>query len=78
MLLLCDNQGAIALSKNDMFHARTKHIDIHFHFIRHAVEDRRIELKYCATDDMFADVLTKALVAVKHKHFTTSLGLVKA
>src|SRR5882762_7167445 len=40
--LNCDNQGAIALAKDNKFHARTKHIDIRYHFIREAVEDSTI------------------------------------
>ncbi|KAF8623821.1 hypothetical protein AX17_007280 [Amanita inopinata Kibby_2008] len=76
--LLSDNQSAIALSKDDCFHARTKHIDICFHFIRYVISDSKISLTYCPTDDMTADVLTKALPSIKCKHFAASMGLAKA
>ena len=52
----CDNQGAIALAKDNKFHACTKHIDICYHFIRKAVEDRKISVKYIPTDDNTADI----------------------
>lgn len=76
--LLSDNQSSIALSKDDHFHARTKHIDIRFHFIRYAIAEGRISLSYCPTEDMTADVLTKALPSLKTKHFASSMGLSKA
>jgi hypothetical protein len=41
-----DNQGAIVLSKDNKFHARTKHIDIRYHFIREAVADKKISIKF--------------------------------
>ncbi|GBE78839.1 hypothetical protein SCP_0200360 [Sparassis crispa] len=75
--LRSDNQSAIALSKDDHFHARTKHIDIRFHFIRYAIADGKINLSYCPTEDMTADILTKALPSMKSKHFASSMGLSK-
>jgi hypothetical protein len=73
-----DNQSAIALAKDHQYHARTKHIDIRFHFIRWVLEEGRITLVYCPTDKMVADTLTKALPSAKVKHFASELGLVRA
>lgn len=73
----CDNQGAIALSKDDRFHARTKHIDIRYHFIRNSVESNLIQVHYCPTEDMVADILTKGLPHVKAKRFASLMGLGK-
>ena len=73
--LYCDNQSAIALAQNDNYHARTKHIDIRYHFIRYVIEQGHIKLIYCPTDDMTADTLTKALPSIKAKHFASALGL---
>ena len=56
-----DNQGCIALSKNPVFHARTKHLDVQAHFIRHQVKANQVTLEYCPTQDMVADFLTKPL-----------------
>jgi hypothetical protein len=73
-----DNQSAITLMKDHQYHARTKHIDIRFHFIRWIVEEGRITLVYCPTDKMVADTLTKALPSPKVKHFAAELGLAQA
>ena len=73
--LYCDNQSAVAMATNGNFHARTKHIDIHYHFIRYVIENGSLTLIYCPTDDMTADTLTKALPSPKAKHFAASLGL---
>jgi hypothetical protein len=75
LTLYCDNQAAITLATTDNYHARTKHIDIHFHFIRHSVEMGVFKLIYCPTDDMVADILTKALPGWKVKGHTAALGL---
>ncbi|PPQ85111.1 hypothetical protein CVT26_005400 [Gymnopilus dilepis] len=74
--LFSDNQSAITLTKDHQYHARTKHIDIRFHFIRWIVENGSLHLVYCPTDEMVADVLTKALPSPKVKHFASELGLV--
>lgn len=73
--LYCDNQSAIALTKDGSYHARTKHIDIRYHFIRFSVEQGSISFLYCPTDSMVADTLTKALPNIKAKHFASELGL---
>ena len=74
-ILHCDNQAALTLATTDNFHARTKHIDICYHFIRHSVETGAFKLVYCPTDDMIADILTKALPGWKVKGHTAALGL---
>jgi hypothetical protein len=73
--LFSDNQSAIALSKDHQYHARTKHIDIRYHFIRWVIENGSIRLIYCPTEDMVADTLTKPLPSTKAKHFASELGL---
>jgi hypothetical protein len=49
--LLCDNQGVIKLAKNPIIHERTKHVDVHCHFIRELVEDGFIKLRYYQIED---------------------------
>jgi hypothetical protein len=73
--LFSDNQSAIALTQDHQYHARTKHIDVQFHFIHWVITDGKLKLIYCPTDDMVADTLTKALPSAKTKHFTIELGL---
>jgi len=55
-----DNQDAMALARNAEFHARTKHIDIQYHFVREHIEKKTISLTYCPTTDMTADIFIKA------------------
>jgi hypothetical protein len=75
MTINCNNQGAIALSKDNKFHARTKHIDIRYHFIREAVEDGKLAVVYIPTEDNAADIFTKALPKTKFRQFVELLGL---
>jgi transposase InsO family protein len=73
--LFCDNQAAIKLATEDNFHARTKHIDIRYHFIRQVITDNTLTLIYCPTDDMTADILTKSLPKWKVSTHICTLGL---
>jgi len=73
--LFCDNQAAIALTHDNQYHPWTKHIDVHYHWICWVIEKGSIQLIYCPTNNMVADVLTKALPSTKVKHFAASLGL---
>jgi hypothetical protein len=76
--LYSDNQSSIALAHTQgQFHARTKHIDIRYHFIRYTIDNGQIQLMYCPTEDMTADILTKALPSGKAKHFARALGLIR-
>jgi len=75
-LVYNDNQGCIALSRNPVYHARTKHIGIKHHFVREKVADGTIDPVYLSTHDMTADVLTKSLGRVKHVRFGVRIGLV--
>nr|GEW27201.1 retrovirus-related Pol polyprotein from transposon TNT 1-94 [Tanacetum cinerariifolium] len=59
--LYCDNRSAIALCCNNVKHSRSKHIDIHHHFIRQQVERGVVELYLMSTDYRLADIFTKAL-----------------
>jgi hypothetical protein len=70
-----DNQGAIALAHNPQYHARTKHIDIQYHFVRECVENGKVRLEYCPTMDMVADGLTKALGRDRHHDLAAKMGL---
>ena len=71
-----DNQGTIALSRNPKYHARTKHIDIRHHFLRDKVEKSEIELSYCPTEDMIADLLTKPLGKTRFQRLRGLMGVV--
>ena len=60
-----DNQAAIKMAKNPQYHERAKHISIKYHFVREQVNNNVIELKYCPTQDMIADMFTKGLDKTK-------------
>ena len=75
MELSLDNQGAIALSKNNKLHQRTKHIDIRYHFIREAVEDGQIRMDYVPTDQNPTDIFTKPFSKMKFRGDVAGLGL---
>ena len=70
-----DNQAAIAISKNPQFHGRTKHIDIKFHYVREQVESGTVNLLYCPTNDMLADIFTKPLSNEKFVNFCKLIGV---
>jgi hypothetical protein len=70
-----DNQGAIALAKDNKFHSRTKHIDLRYHVICEAFEDGKVEMNYIPTAENVSDIFTKALAKPKFTQFVGMLGL---
>ncbi len=74
-LIFKDNQSAIAIARDLQYHARSKHFDVQNHFVQEKIEDAIIELFYCPTDEMVADVMMKALPRQKHNKFIQELGL---
>jgi uncharacterized protein (DUF488 family) len=51
--ILCDNQSCIKLSENPMFHDKSKHIEIRYHYIRDMVQKGAVRLQYVAIDEQF-------------------------
>ena len=76
--IYCDNQAAISLTKNFQFHSKSKHIDIHHHYIRDKVSDGSLTVSYVPSAENPADVLTKRLPKFKHEKFSRELGLIPA
>uniref|UniRef100_A0A2N9ER08 Integrase catalytic domain-containing protein n=1 Tax=Fagus sylvatica TaxID=28930 RepID=A0A2N9ER08_FAGSY len=64
----CDSQSAIYLAKNQVYHARTKHIDVRFHKIRELIVTGDIVLEKVHTSENAADMLTKPVTTAKFKH----------
>jgi hypothetical protein len=64
-VLWCDNIGALALASNPVYHARTKHVEVDYHFIREKVINRDISIKYISTHDQPADIFTKGLSSTR-------------
>eukprot|EP00253_Pinus_taeda_P004625 PITA_04625 len=73
--IYCDNSSAIALSKNSVFHKKTKHIDTKFHFIHELVNNGEIVLQHCRTEDQLADILKKPSPKKIFDHFRKCLGM---
>ncbi|GKB71982.1 retrotransposon protein, putative, ty1-copia subclass [Tanacetum coccineum] len=69
----CDNQGAIHLSKNAMFHERMKHINVRYHFIRKIVESKEIEVAKIGTEDNAAGAFTKVVPAIECSGYVTGV-----
>ena len=67
--IFCDNQNCVKLSKNPVFHDKSKHIEIKYHYIRDMVQRGGVKLQYVATYENIADVLTKTLSRVKFEYF---------
>ncbi len=67
VVIYCDNLSSIQLARNPMFHARTKHIEVHYHFIREKVLVGEIDLVYVSMEDQVADIFTKVLGAKNHR-----------
>ena len=78
MTLHCNNQSAIKLVTTDNYHAHTKHIDQCYHFICDLNKQDVIKLCYCPTEDMLANMLTKALPKWKVVAQSAALGLCRA
>jgi hypothetical protein len=73
--IFCDSQGSLALLRNPVYHARTKHIDVQYHYVRELVELGILDFAYVRTDDQAADILTKPLPRDKIVRCRTMLGV---
>lgn len=74
VVIYVDNKSAIDLA-NPVFHWRSKHIEIRYHFIRECVEQREIVIKHVITEKQWVDVLTKAMLTTKFERMRALLGL---
>ena len=69
IVIYWDNLNSIQLARNPVFHARTNHIEVHYHFIRERVLIGDIDLTYVRTDEQVVDIFTKALGEEKLRQF---------
>ena len=72
-----DNQSCVKLLENPVFHDKSKHIEIRYHYIRDMVQRGAVKLQYIATDEKIDDMLTKPLSKVKFVYFGDKLGVVQ-
>ena len=72
-----DSQSAIHLAKNQVYHARTKHIDVRYHFVREIIEEGEVLVQKIKTSDNPADMLTKVVTTIKFNHCLDLINIVK-
>jgi hypothetical protein len=74
-MIKCDNQSSINIAKNSIFHARTKHVEAQYHFVREKLQSNEITLMYCNTSENVADIFTKPPGKIKFELFREMLGV---
>jgi hypothetical protein len=77
IIIYCDNISSILLANNPVYHARTKHIEVHYHFIKENVIAKEIDLIHVSTEDQVVDIFTKALGTNKVKKFKKMLSVLE-
>jgi hypothetical protein len=71
----CDNQSCIKLTENLVFHDRSKHIDMRYHYIRNLVQRKTVKLQCIATSEQVANILTKPLTSRQFVQLRGKLGV---
>jgi len=77
IIIYCDNISSILFANNLVYHARTKHIEVHYHFIREKVLAKEIDLIHVNTENQVANIFTKALGIDKLRKFRKMLGVLE-
>ena len=76
--IYCDNTSAINLSKNPVYHSRTKYIEARHHFLRDHVAKNDVKLEFIPTNDQLADIFTKPLDESQFVKIRRNLGICKS
>lgn len=71
-----DNKSAINLAKNPVSHGRSRHIETRFHFLREQVNNEKLKLRFCSSEEQAANILTKALGVERFQHLRSLLGVI--
>ncbi|PON73274.1 hypothetical protein TorRG33x02_250100 [Trema orientale] len=75
IIVFCDSQGAIFLTKDQMFYERTKHIDMRYYFVHDIIALGGIVVSKVSIHDNSADMMTKTLPRNKFKHYLDLIGV---
>ena len=75
--IYCDNQNCTKLTENPLFHDKSNHIEIKYHYIQDMVQRGAVKIWYDPTKEQVVDVLTKPLSHVRFEHFREKLGVVR-
>jgi hypothetical protein len=75
--LRIDNRSAQELSKNPVYHERSKHIDTRYHYIRECVSDGRLEISHVSSEEQLAVILTKPLGRIRFAELRRQLGIIR-
>jgi hypothetical protein len=76
-IIHCDNQSCVKLSKNPVFHDKSKYIEIKYHYIRDMVQRKAVHMQYLPTHEQIVDIFTKSLARMKFEYLCERLGLVE-
>jgi hypothetical protein len=68
-MILCDNQSCIKMTWNPVFHDKTKHIEIWYHYISDMLQKEAVKLQYVGTNEKATDLLTKPMSRVNFEYF---------
>ena len=74
----CDNTSAISVSKNSVFHSKTNHIPIKYHFLREQVTNQIVQVNYIPTTEQIADIFTKPLAKTPFEYLRQKLGVISS
>ncbi|KAM7516529.1 hypothetical protein LguiA_006112 [Lonicera macranthoides] len=74
-IIYCDNMSTISMTKNPVFHNRSKHIELRHHFIRQLVQKEEIQLEFVNTNEQLADIFTKTVASEKFNKFKAQMKI---